>query len=557
MGNGAKVSKRDGKREHENEEPKYLPGLTPGPKPLPASTAQAPKPAAAMGEAVAIIEALVQGVRSASTIERKPVTSDAATRIAGHLRYVEAVFGHYNLQDEPSLAVEFRRLEMSMVELFRIGRLSHLHMREVHLEKVFDLEDTLRMKAGLDRASRAENYYDDTRPRTKEPVLLAKDPMQAGSEARQATDHLSGKSDAKDKPPETRDEFVDQILAKGSAVGKAMESGSYAAESIIKEPTAAQNPEFLEVLLKAALGFVFSGLDAGLGKIIAGGFKRLDKLVGIERTLYEHVGADLKKITIDSVKATALDIIKAPFSMSKHGNDAANNGHLTPRTIFLINAQTLTSQATTRVETRFLSYKSALKRLPIDILIAVHAAFTKELLAEIQSEFTNRLIVEWVNFVKAAAERGVMNNADGKLSNLDPSGVLQIELGIERGPRTMTRSTSTGSKLDGLEVDDNRLPPITGLRVTDAHIAGLEPTVRANITKQQHTLRTVPLDRRITVSVDNRMIAIHLDRAGVITYPSLTLEQTRGLLQIKSTIPEAIMAIVQAIDHAPVGIIRG
>jgi len=567
MGKDAALKAKNDRDEDDDEGGALLQrGPNPPPKPAPPKGAKkVEEPAVALRDAVAAIATQVDRIQHAAAKDRVGMFPATAKEIAGHLRYIETVFGRKALDQAPSLRGKLQQLGTDIAELFRLGRLAHVHMREVHLEEVFDLEDSIRLKAGLERVNRAEKYYDDNAsPTTAQPTGRTTDAKTAG-------DHLDGKSNDPDKKPETRDQFVNAIMDQAGLIRSAISNGYVAAEGAIKAPDAPEEPDLLEALLQVALGFVFSGIDAALGKLIAAGFKRVNNLVGIERTLFEHVGADLKGIIVDSFKDSAKAAIKTTISHPRSGNDADqkvspdsrvhDNGALDPKSMFLGNAFSIATAATNSALKLYTGYKPELLRMPIGALTAIHEAFDQKVIDDISIAFRDRLVLEWVNFVKTAAQRGSITKGKSKLDQgLEPWGVLDIKLtAVRKGPRTMQPKGHTGSKLDNLDIDDNRPPPVSSLEISDAHLHGMGPGVTYNITKQQkhHTLKSIPIHRRVMVGIDDQVVTVLIGRDGVVTVPPSRPEQLRAMFEIGSSAPEAIKTLLATLNQHSVDRIHG
>ena len=536
-------------------------GPTPPPKAAPKpATKEVQDPRVALREAVVIVDTQVKRVSHAGVKERAGLIPVAAKEIAQHLRYVEAVFGRKSLDQAPSLRAPLQQLAADIAELFRLGRLSHVHMREAHLEAVFDLEDSIRLQAGLERVGRAEKYYDDN---TSKNTSLP-DTSSRTSDENTAGDHLGGKTGSPDKKPATRDDLVNHIMDQAHEIRTAVTSGLKAANAAITAPTNPKQPELLEALLQVALGFVFVGIDAALGKLISAGFKRVDKLVGIERTLFEHVGADVKGIVVDSFKDTIKKAINVTVGHPRQpGGGGAklesdsklyDNSKLEPKQRFLGSAEQTAGVAIDAAKTRYTAYQSELRRMPLSTLTKVYDAFDDDVKEGISTTFRDRLILEWTNFVKIASERGAMNAGRSKLDQgLDPSGVLTIDMvAVRQGPlpRPSRPKETTGSKLDGLEVDDNRRPPVSALEVRDARLHGMGDAVVENLQGlKDHTLQSVPLHRRVQIAVDDHMFTVTIDHEGVVTVPNLRPDQYRALRELGGSVPDAIKSIRSALHR--------
>jgi hypothetical protein len=423
------------------------------------------------------------------------------------------------------------RLSSAMTTLQEMASGGKFRMAENGLERMFDQEDALLHALGRDLRQRAHHYYD-------EPVVAP------GAGSTSATDTPTARAiadkmedgEAAAAKPTSREGYLSGIQSLvPHKLDTAFKSGLAFAKSMIAAPPPVANPTALEALLGVALAFVSSVAFGALGKAIGavmfrrplaieGGIEKADPAPGLGGLVDGGVAA-----AAGSIKLMLGESMKRPAAMkpgvagdvtrSKGGQAPTHAGTemLSPKDQFILRIEESTNAAVVNARAGIVAQQTTLHRLPTETLAQLYEVLEKGL-GDFAKAYGQVLIREWVNFVKAASDAGVMNKSSPLDNLVEPKGVLKIELGV-RGTITSLTDASR-NKVSGLDV----------LRVS---LPGTTPGMRANLADQPYSLQSIPLHKRIVVSMSDQALPIEFDvtRDYRLEPPKLLSKQQMALLR--------------------------
>jgi hypothetical protein len=373
------------------------------------------------------------------------------------------------------------RLTHAIKDIEEPAKNGHLQMAEYGLARMFDREDKLRGLLGFDLANRADHYYDEAK---------AGGQTKSTPTARDVADDIKSGGEDENAKPTTRDGYLNGIKALHTRLRGELNKGHDAAARLISEPPAA-NPSLLEAALDAVLAFVTSATFGALGAAIGAG-----ALYGLANSGVAAAAKSLKDALGANFKAKKSNSKVDSADRSKR-NAPGGMDMLNAKSRFLHDIASSTVDAITEVEIRLERQTSMLRRLPTDTLAELHGLVDKSLVG-FSTRYTDLLIREWVNFVKAMSDEKARHSASDAVGKLvEPQGVLRIDLGV-RG-QIVSWSDMHRNKISGLEVRDVTLP-------------GTTPIIRENLSKQeQYTLQSIPLHKKVVVSLNDQLPAIEFN----------------------------------------------
>lgn len=471
------------------------------------------------------VERHVAAVKDTPAGLRATTIPVASVAIATELHATIATLSDSLAERLPALHAEVYRLDRALTHLFQMARLSNVRMRGVQLERVFDLEDAFRLAVGLERRGRAQIYYD-----ANEGQLSAHtDASETSAEA--AAAHLKDGAGAASDGANTRRSLITDIVTAHKRFEAAIGFGERMASDAINEPPPAEKPELLEELLKVALGFVQLGAYSALGKLISAGLKNLKASEFIAGLATSEVRDALVDAFTDSSKAAITGVRSAldEKTQSPTQQTATHGPHMVdamervassnPKKQFLQHVAKLTSDAMIAAGGRLAKFIPELERMPIESLRQLSGALASPgMHAQVSVEFSNMLIREWVEFVRCASNAGVMNPRKSRLDSiLQPQGVICIEMAID-------------AKLNSLT--DMSLNRVNSTTVRSASLAGVDKAVIEKLAQQDLTLGTVPLQRKVVLSMSDQVpdVTFDVSRDQKVTPPRSLSSVQYGLL---------------------------
>jgi hypothetical protein len=224
--------------------------------------------------------------------------------------------------------------------------------------------------------------------------------------------------------PNNRDELIREIEGLEHRMWFALDQAFMLASAEINEPEMPKDPSVLDALAEAATASLLAAANTALGGILdaaAKSTKVIRVLAKARAGLREHVGKDTAKALMAGFAASAKSAIipgakiviehamkQEPKSPSAEAQQEFNPGSLavSPKQIYLLHAHQHTIAAKEGMSKAFGPYRSTLKRLPVETLRDLHAAFSKAVFNNVRDKFRDLLVQEWVNFVKRASEKG-------------------------------------------------------------------------------------------------------------------------------------------------------
>lgn len=364
------------------------------------------------------------------------VLATSGHRIARMLERMNLALDEASLEPE-ELSSAAERLDRAIGSLYVVARKHGLPMREMFLEEVFDREDAFRKNHTVFApTNRADSYYD---------VDLVPIQRTYGSAATAGELQHELQDGGGVAEPRTRDDVIAQVLAFANDLRTALDVAFHSAETTIREPNAPKRPDLVEKLLEMAMNVLSAQATSALGTLIGSGLKLAEAKTGAG----EHLGAQLTETLIDGFKDAGKE--NAKVAMGALGDIGARTGKpesekhegskiepgLSAKSIYLNAAKERTGDAMDATSRRFGAQAKVLKRVPVETLQTLRAAFNERLKQRISQTYHTLLVNEWINFGKAAAENGEeMRDADKRPAHpskfdqaSDPYGVVRISIG--------------------------------------------------------------------------------------------------------------------------------
>lgn len=375
---------------------------------------------------------------------------------------------------------ELARLASAIGTLESMAKSGKLPMAENRLAQMFDSEDRLRSAAGGSILQRADRYYDEAAHATETEARHTPTGKELAAE-------IEDQGKGPQQKPKTRAAILGEIqtgipdrLALGFSTGLSL------AKRTIQEPPPVANPSALQLIVQNALAFVAQAAFGALGKAIVGSLDSAQIVDGLLATAARSVKDVLAK-SMQEMMVKKPRPLGAPKDVSPTKPTAAS-----PMFQFLDRVELATEDAATYAGQAVRAQLPTLQRLPTETLADLYGVLHRGL-EDFSHAYAQLLLREWVNFVKAASDAGVIN-ANSSLDNfVEPKGVLRIDMGV---------------KANVVDLHDMSRNTIAGLDVRRVSLPGITPLVRENLASQGYSLQSIPLHRKVVVSLSDQLVPV-------------------------------------------------
>ncbi|HEY4244030.1 MAG TPA: hypothetical protein VGM88_29660 [Kofleriaceae bacterium] len=459
----------------------------------------------------AIVMLAERARESGMTPDVHVVTASAAT-FAGQLYAANAALGSLGSHALlPSIAdVDLARIKRACAALFQLGRATDALQRETNLEHVFDEEHELRQRLadpdGTD--NRAFSYYDTATPPSPH-VGATPDPA-----ALTTSVETGGLSPASD-----RDGILAALACTPEMLHSALDNACTTATAIIQEPAPPAEPSVMDVLLKTAGLFLLTAAGGFLEEGLGAAFALADSAIGMSARTAARVGEEAaetfgklaQRALAESLKEGTKELVDVGLKAADAGESEAGKGrrqdrHLSPMTLYFMQARNVASQEKARLARAFAQLNSTFRRLPTPTLVVVRNGIN-DVAARLLAAFERSVLIGWVNFI-AELDAHTSSASQQIAHGIEAKGVLRVHVKVP-----VARLSEADMNLTELGVAVAR-----GMSVR-----GIEQPVLDQFPKDR--LGNIPIRRTVRVNInDGRLPDVEFDVTddGTIALPKMT-----------------------------------
>jgi len=311
---------------------------------------------------------------------------------------------------------EVEKVSSVLTRIYRWVRAGQLAWNP-SLGGLFDSERSLRELVGLDPIARSEPTQGSAADLTASAI-----PDVTGDSSKSGSPQFA-----------TKEAAIAAILGRADTYFDHMRDTLDTLEKSVKEPpprTDSAGAELLQAALEASLKGGLSGLATAFAA----------RLTGVGRSTQDAIKTGLREVAHKGVKATA-GALSGEHAESGHNSDSPSFVVTDPRNEFI---KRYRSELTTRqsdARAMLAAQTDAFKALDLTMLVDVdHQLADKEAQGQFIAAFTDRLIVDWMNFMARWTSGATNPTADAKSPDqIHPfpelSGFVVVEIDMFRSLR--------------------------------------------------------------------------------------------------------------------------